>query len=62
MIKQLPILKLMDDKKVAEQYIEVLLDQEMHAETPEHRSPSTSLEIFFSILAYEQWGPDLARP
>ena len=24
----------MDDKEVAEQYIEVLLDQETHAETP----------------------------
>ena len=36
LIKQLPILKLMDDKEVVEQYIEVLLDQETHAETPEH--------------------------
>ena len=35
-IKQLPILKPMDDKEVAEQYIEVLLDQETHAETPEY--------------------------
>ena len=26
----------MDDKEVAEQYIEVLLDQETHAETPEY--------------------------
>ena len=62
MIKQLPILKLMDDREVVEQYVEVLLDQETHAETPEHRSPSTSPEILYSILAYEQWRPDLTRP
>ena len=37
-IKQLPILKLMDDKEVVEQYVEVLLDQRTHAETPEHLS------------------------
>ena len=50
----------MDERKVVEQYVEVLLDQETHAETPEHRSPSTSPEILYSILAYEQWMPDLA--
>ena len=37
-IKQLRILKLMDDKEVTEQYAEVLLNQETHAETPEHLS------------------------
>ena len=36
MIKQLPILKLMDDREVVEQYFEVLLDQITHAEMPEH--------------------------
>ena len=41
-IKQLPILKLMDDRKMVEQYTEVLVDQETHAETPKHLSPSTS--------------------
>ena len=40
-IKQLKILKLMDDRKVVEQYVEVLLDQETHAEIQEHRSPNT---------------------
>ena len=34
----MPILKLMDDKEVVEQHAEVLLDQETHAETPEHLS------------------------
>ena len=63
MIKQLSILKPMDDREVVEQYAELLLDQETHAETPEHRSPSTSPEMaYYSILAYEQWRPDLARP
>ena len=47
----MPILKLMDDREVVEQYVEVLLDQETHAETPEHRSPSTtcSPEILYSL-------------
>ena len=61
----MPILKLMDDREVVELYAEVLLDQETHAETPEHRSPSTSPEMVFILglqLAYEQWRPDLARP
>ena len=49
MIKQLPILKLMDDKEVVEQYAEVLHYQEMHAETPEHRSPSTTPEMAFIL-------------
>ena len=31
----------MDDREIVEQYVEVLLDQETHAETLEHRSPST---------------------
>ena len=44
----------MDDRKVVEQYVEVLLDQETHAETPEHRSPSTS--PVYSILAYMNSG------
>ena len=34
-IKQLPILKLMYDKEVVEQNVEVLLDQETHVETLE---------------------------
>ena len=38
LIKQLPILKLMDDKEMIEQSVEVLLYQDTHAETPEHRS------------------------
>ena len=51
-IKQLPILKLMDDRKVVEWCSEVLLDQKTHAETPEHQPPSTSPQILYSILAY----------
>ena len=31
----------MDDREMVEQYVEVLLDQETHAEIQEHRSPST---------------------
>ena len=29
-------LKLMDDREVVEQYVEDFLNQETHAETPEH--------------------------
>ena len=32
--------RLMDDREMIEQDVEVLLDQETHAETPEHRSSS----------------------
>ena len=32
---------LMGDREMVEQYVEVLLDQETHAEIQEHRSPST---------------------
>ena len=49
LIKQLPILKLMDGKEVVEHYAEVLLYRETHAETPEH----LSLKILYWILAYE---------
>ena len=31
----------MDDREMVEQDVEVLLDQEMHPEIQEHRSPST---------------------
>ena len=45
-IKQLLILKLMDDKEVIEQCVKVLLDQETHAEASEH----LSLKILCWIL------------
>ena len=45
----MPISKLMDDREVVEQYAEVLLDQETHAESPEHRSPSTGTEMDFIL-------------
>ena len=32
----------MDDREIIEQYVEVLLDQETHAEIQEHQSPSTT--------------------
>ena len=43
------IKQLMDDKEVIEQYVEVLLDQETHAETTE----DLSLKILYWIKAYE---------
>ena len=57
----------MDDREVVEQYAEVLLDQETHAEAPEHQSLSTGPEMAFILdlpgqLAYGQWRPDLAGP
>ena len=49
-IKQLPILKVVDDKEVVELYVEVLLDQEAHTETPERLSlERLSLEILYWI-------------
>ena len=35
----------MDDREIIEQYVEVLLDQETHAEIQEHRSPSTTCVV-----------------
>ena len=37
--------RLMDDREMIEQDVEVLLDQETHAETPEHRSSSTTCVV-----------------
>ena len=33
----------MDDREIVEQYAEVVLDQETHAEIQEHQFPSTTL-------------------
>ena len=44
LIKQLPILKPMDDKEVVQKHVEVILDQETRAETPEHLDQKTHAE------------------
>ena len=55
-IKQLLILKLMDDKEVVEQYAEVLLDQKTHAETPDHLAYHYRCDTG-SRPMNEQWRP-----